>query len=236
MIDLLAPSEPGPFSDGTLAPHSLVRMKEFSRNFGRSFLPRPTRPNPARGASHVQRRQQGRCVFFSYVHIFKINMIAPRTRSICLPSPSLRRKQTRAKALPPPPPLPPVNNTVAARFMVRRRGFRLSLLQPSSPNSGRAGTPTRAGGGQENPVPSLPAHGNGGGGSGAGAGGGVGDDCGNGDGTWGFSGRGAGGGLATAGASTVAREISLEMSPCVPVHARCGFVIEREGVRGVGRQ
>ncbi len=107
MIDLLAPSEPGPFSDGTLAPHSLVRMKEFSRNFGRSFLPRPTRPNPARGASHVQRRQQGRCVFFSYVHIFKINMIAPRTRSICLPSRSLRRKQTRAKALPPPPPPPP---------------------------------------------------------------------------------------------------------------------------------
>ncbi|CAN0042458.1 unnamed protein product [Scytosiphon promiscuus] len=35
--------------------------------------------------------------------------------------------------------------------------------------------------------------------------------------------------------SNMAREITLDMSPCVAVHAACGFVIEREGVRGVGR-
>lgn len=143
------------------------------------------------------------------------------------------------------------------RFMVRRRDFRLSL-QPSSssssssnfgqggaaPNSSHWQPPSlsssfscsspRGGGDQENPPPSHPASNNSSSSGGRGGRGGSGFV----DGRSSFAGRGAMGGDGRSGsgnASAIAREISLEMSPCMPVHVSCGFVIERNGIRGVGR-
>lgn len=50
--------------------------------------------------------------------------------------------------------------------------------------------------------------------------------------------RGGGGGSGGEGGrgqgTAVAREMILDMSPCMPVHTGCGFVIERDGVRGCG--
>lgn len=34
--------------------------------------------------------------------------------------------------------------------------------------------------------------------------------------------------------TAIAREITLEMSPSMPVHSSCGFVIDTDGVTGVG--
>eukprot|EP00903_Cladosiphon_okamuranus_P014531 g13478.t1 len=105
---------------------------------------------------------------------------------------------------------------INARFMVRRRDYRLSL-QPwsnSYPRDHRASSPPlaagRGGGQQQHPPPRDSSSLN------------SSDSVG---------GSGFGNGVGSA----IAREIALEMSPCVPVHASCGFIIEREGVRGVGR-
>jgi len=254
-----------PVREGTVAPHEFFfAWRNFPGIVGDHSVSRPThsfvlthldrhhqRPCPSDNAGRVHRRAA-----YFYQRSQEISDKPPQERSPPMFAHGVKRREeivsifrsrcqtegrrtqkTRAKTL---PPLPSAK-TNAARFMVRRRDFRLSLLQPSSPNSGKAGAPSSrvlpapatTGGGQENPFPSLPANNGGRGGIDAGAGAGAGG-FGNGD--AGFSGRAVGGGLSTAGASAMAREISLEMSPCVPVHASCGFVIEREGVRGVGRQ
>lgn len=41
-------------------------------------------------------------------------------------------------------------------------------------------------------------------------------------------------GVDATSKACVAREIALEMSPSLPVHARCGFIVGRDGVWGVG--
>eukprot|EP00752_Nemacystus_decipiens_P003395 g3141.t1 len=120
---------------------------------------------------------------------------------------------------------------INARFMVRRRDFRLSL-QPSSnayPRDDQVSPPIAgsSGNGQENPPPPHSTFDDDSSGSGGGGCGGR---------QLGARGVGPGvGGTGVGVGSTIAREITLQMSPCVPVHASCGFVIEREGVRGVGR-
>lgn len=116
--------------------------------------------------------------------------------------------------------------------MVRRRDYRLSL-QPSSnsyPRDHQASPPITAarGGGQENPPPPGTTSDNDS--NSSGSGGGYGGSFGSGR----SEAAGMGGGGNGVGGA-IAREITLEMSPCVPVHASCGFIIEREGVRGVGR-
>ncbi|CAB1118285.1 unnamed protein product [Ectocarpus sp. CCAP 1310/34] len=130
---------------------------------------------------------------------------------------------------------------INTRFKVRRRDYRLSLQPPPSSESGsrQRATPNPrdqnssslslpsaaaarrlGGGGGVNPPlvhPPDPNVGGGGGGSGDG----------------GVCSRSAGPPPCSS-SSAIAREITLDMSPCVPVHARCGFVVERSGVRGVG--
>ncbi|CAM9686097.1 unnamed protein product [Ectocarpus fasciculatus] len=133
---------------------------------------------------------------------------------------------------------------INTRFIVRRRDYRLSLQPPPSSSesgSGRRATPNPrdqsssslsspsaaaaaarrpgAGGGRGDPSLVHPPEPNAGGGGGGSGGGGAGS-------------RPAG--PPPCSSSAIAREITLDMSPCVPVHARCGFVIERSGVRGVG--
>lgn len=48
--------------------------------------------------------------------------------------------------------------------------------------------------------------------------------------------KGQSGALASTDFSNaaIAREITLEISPSIPVHTSCAFVIERDGISGVG--
>lgn len=163
--------------------------------------------------------------------------------ALYLLSAKYEEKHNETKSMHPEPTAPPPPSHARPRFIVRRRDYRLSLQPPPSSESGsrQRATPNPrdqnssslslpsaaaarrlGGGGGVNPSLVHPPDPNVGGGGGGSGGGGV-----------GFRSAGP---PPCSSSSAIAREITLDMSPCVPVHARCGFVIERSGVRGVGER